>query len=239
MQMDVAVSIAIGLTFLGSALVSLPTLAVEWMKRDSPEVVYSVETAEPAVALTIDDGPSEATTEILDVLDEHGAHATFFLIGERVERRPDLARHIVAEGHEIGHHMMEDRSSKDLPEEAFEEEFEAMDRILDELGGGRLFRPGSGWHDDRMVREAEERGYRTALGSVYPFDAHVPWAGLASWYVLQTTTPGSVLVLHDGPERGRRTAEVLRSVLPELSRRGYRVVSLSSLLELEPAEAER
>jgi len=229
--MDLAVSIAIGLTFLGSAMVAVPNLLVEWAKRSTPEVVFSVGTDEKLVALTIDDGPSAATPEILQVLEENGARATFFLIGEHVESRPDLARSIVEAGHEVAHHMMEDQPSRDLPPEVFEKRFDEMDRILTELGGSRLFRPGSGWYDDQMLATVEQRGYQTVLGSVYPFDAHVPWSGFHYWYVLQNTVPGSIIVLHDGPERGVRTAEALRSILRELNRRGYRVVTASTLLD--------
>src|SRR5215469_6802840 len=58
-----------------------------------------------AVAITIDDGPDpEVTVRVLDLLDEHAARATFFCIGERVDRHPALARAIVARGHEIGNH---------------------------------------------------------------------------------------------------------------------------------------
>jgi peptidoglycan-N-acetylglucosamine deacetylase len=231
--MNVAVPILLGLTFLGSAIASIPILAVEWAKGSSPEVVFSVEVSQPVLALSIDDGPSAATPEILDVLREHGARATFFLIGSELEPRSSVAERILDDGHELGHHMMEDRPSRELPQGEFEERFEAMDRLLEEFGGSRLFRPGSGWYTDRMVEVAESRGYRTVLGSIYPFDAHLPWSGFHAWYVLETAAPGAIVVLHDGPERGLRTADALRSILPELRRRGYRVVPVSELLALE------
>ena len=67
------------------------------------------------MAITIDDGPEpEVTGRVLDVLDEHGARATFFCIGERVERHPALARSIVARGHEIGNHSYRHRMSFSL-----------------------------------------------------------------------------------------------------------------------------
>lgn len=228
--MELAVSILIGLSFLGSAVVSVPNLVVEWANRSTPEVVFSVETADSVVALSIDDGPSSSTPEILSVLDEHDARATFFLIGDHLDDRPDAARRIADAGHELGHHMMEDRPTRALPADRFRESFQAMDRRLEALGGGDLFRPGSGWYDDDMVEAAADRGYRTVLGSVYPFDAQISSPGFLAWYVLQNTVPGSILVLHDGPERGTRTAEVLRSVLPELRRRGYRIETVSGLL---------
>jgi peptidoglycan-N-acetylglucosamine deacetylase len=234
--MSFALPVVLGLTFLGSALLSLPTLVVEWGKRGGTEVVFSAVIDEPVVALTIDDGPSESTEEILEVLREHEVQATFFVIGDHVRERPDLARRMVEEGHELGHHMMEDRPSRALPPAEFDDRFRAMERILGEHGGSGVFRPGSGWYDDRMVETAAARGYRTVLGSVYPFDAHLPWAGFHSWYVLETISPGDIIVLHEGPERGPRTVEVLRAVLPELQRQGYRVVTVSDLLSMESGE---
>jgi len=230
--MNVVIPVVAGLALLGSSLIALPTLVVEWAKRGDSGVVFAVDTHERVVAITIDDGPSAATPEILKVLDDHGSRATFFLIGSQIEAYPELAEQIVEAGHEVGHHMMEDRPSNALSDEEFIRRFDRMDRILDDLGGSRWFRPGSGWYDDDMVRTAAERGYRTVLGSVYPYDAHIPWTGFLSWYVRQHTTPGSIVVLHDGPERGVRTAEVLRSVLSDLDRRGYRAVTLTELTEL-------
>ena len=237
-DMSLAVPIILGLTFLGSALASLPALAVEWGKRTTPEVVFSAEVAQPVVALTIDDGPSSATEEILEVLREHEARATFFLIGTHLQAETELAERILREGHEVGHHMMEDRPTRSLPQEVFEARFKAMDELLAGFGGSQVFRPGSGWYNDQMVEFAAERGYRTVLGSVYPFDTHLPWTGFLSWYVLETVTPGAIVVLHDGPERGLRTAQVLSAVLPELRRQGYRVVPVSELLDLEEMEME-
>jgi peptidoglycan-N-acetylglucosamine deacetylase len=234
--MNLAVPIILGLTFLGSALASLPALAVEWGKRTTPEVVFSAEISKPVVALTIDDGPSSATLEILEVLREHESRATFFLIGTHLEADMELSERILEEGHELGHHMMEDRPTRSLPPETFEARFTAMDELLAGLGGSRVFRPGSGWYNDEMVEFAAGRGYRTVLGSVYPFDTHLPWTGFSSWYVLETVTPGAIVVLHDGPERGLRTADVLRAILPELRRQGYRVVPVSELLSLEEME---
>ena len=231
--MDILFPIVFGLTILGSTITAVPTLLMERWRTESPEVLFYVGTREPVVALTIDDGPSVATPEILEVLAKNDARATFFVIGEHVRERPDLTRRLVAEGHELGHHMMFDQPSIDLPVETFQARFEEMDAILDDLGGSRVFRPASGWYNERMVEDAARLGYRTVLGSVYPFDAQVPFPKLSTWYMRQLVGPGSVLVLHDGPERGPRTAEVLRALLPELRARGIKVVPVSTLTELE------
>jgi len=235
--MTLLIALAFGVAALGSALTALPTLVVEWRRSDAPEVLFYVGTDERVVSLTIDDGPSPATPEILDVLAENGAHATFFVIGDRVREHPDLVDRLVAEGHELGHHMMVDEPSIELSPEAFREQLEEMDRILDGYGGSTLFRPASGWTDDRMVEEASRLGYRTVLGSVYPFDAQHSLSGLSTWYIRQLVDPGAILVLHEGAERGPRTAEVLRTLLPELRARGIRVVPVSQLVALERSAA--
>jgi peptidoglycan-N-acetylglucosamine deacetylase len=231
--MGILFAIVLGLTALGSAVTALPTLLMEWQRSESPEVLFYIATREPVVALSIDDGPSEATGEILEVLAENEAHATFFVIGDHVREHPELTRRLVLEGHELGHHMMADEPSIDLPEEAFRARFAEMDAVLDDLGGSRVFRPGSGWYNDRMVEDAAGLGYRTVLGSVYPFDAQIPVPTLSTWYMRQLVGPGSILILHDGPERGPRTAQVLRALLPELRARGIEVVTVSKLAGLE------
>ena len=80
-----------------------------------------------------------------------------------------------------------------------------------------------------MLALAEERGYGTALGDVFPFDPQIPSSRFHAWYILQTVRPGSVIVLHDAGDRGERTAATLETVLPALRERGYRVVTLSEL----------
>jgi peptidoglycan-N-acetylglucosamine deacetylase len=228
--MKIILAVAAAAAFLGSAVISLPKAAVGVLRSTGTSVLYSVETDQPRVSLTIDDGPSEATPEILAVLEEHHVRATFFLIGKHVEQYPEHARTIVERGHEVAHHMMADEPSIKLSEQEFLASFTQMDSILQDLGGARFFRPGSGWYNDRMIRAAEQFGYRVVLGSVYPFDAQLPYPSMAAWYVTENTEPGSIIVLHDGAERGRRTAEVLRHVLPELKRRGLQVMRLSDLI---------
>jgi peptidoglycan/xylan/chitin deacetylase (PgdA/CDA1 family) len=112
---------------------------------------------------------------------------------------------------------------------AFEDDLLAADQVLARFGTVSWVRPGSGWYSREMIEIIERHGYRCALGSVYPYDATIPSRSFAAHFIRRNVRPGAVLVLHDGGGRGRRTAGVLREVLPELRRRGYRVVSLSEL----------
>lgn len=218
-----------------------PTVAVGIASRLSPAVVFSAEVEERVVALTIDDGPSAATDEILRVLSEHDAHSTFFLIGRHAARRPATIERIRAQGHELAHHMMADEPSIRLDRDTFLAQFGQMDRLLDQLDGARWFRPGSGWYGPTMLADVERSGYRLVLGSVYPFDAQIPSPDFMAWYILEKVRPGSIIVLHDGADRAARTAAALARVIPELRRRGYRIVTVTDLLRFEGTDryAER
>jgi peptidoglycan/xylan/chitin deacetylase (PgdA/CDA1 family) len=201
-----------------------------------PGCLYRVPTRARLIALTLDDGPDASTTApILAELRRHGARATFFLIAGRVQGREPLVRQMVADGHELGNHFTRDRASIRLSAEEFERDLDQAHRILARFGSVHWARPGSGWYSRAMIATMQRQGYRCALGSVYPYDATIPWSAFATWYILRNARPGAILVLHDGGARGRRTARVLRDVLPTLHQRGYGVVSLSELVAGVPA----
>jgi len=221
------------LTALGAALWTAPRWLVPRIAARSPRCLYEVPTPEPVVALTIDDGPDPANTrDILDVLRAHEARATFFLISSRVPGNEALVAAIVAEGHELGNHLTRDEPSVRLPPDAFAAAIREAGSVLGRFGPVRWLRPASGWYDDTMLDTIEREGYRCALGSVYPYDAHQSSARLSAAYVSSNVRPGAVIVLHDGRDRGRRTADVLRRVLPVLRARGYRVATLTELAAL-------
>jgi peptidoglycan/xylan/chitin deacetylase (PgdA/CDA1 family) len=222
---------AIGALLAAAALLwSAPLWLIDRLASRHPGCLFRAVTAEPVVALTIDDGPDPASTRsILAELRRYQARATFFLIAERVVGREALVREIVRDGHEVGNHFTRDRPSIRLPPDSFEADLLRARRVLAPFGGTGWARPASGWYSPGMVATMRRHGYRCALGSVYPYDASVPSTVFAAAFILENAHPGAVLVLHDGGARGRRTAVVLRRVLPELRRRGYRVVGLSDL----------
>jgi peptidoglycan/xylan/chitin deacetylase (PgdA/CDA1 family) len=214
----------------GAALWTAPEWLIDRLGRRHPGCLYRVATPVPLVALTIDDGPDPGSTPlILAELRRQRARATFFLITERMRGREQLVRTLVAEGHELGNHFTRDRASIRLSPSAFEADLLRAQQTLAPYGAAKWARPGSGWYSPEMIDIMRRHGYRCALGSVYPFDATIPSTSFAARYILWHARPGAVVVLHDGGSRGRRTAKVLREVLPELRRRGYRVVSLTSL----------
>jgi peptidoglycan/xylan/chitin deacetylase (PgdA/CDA1 family) len=208
-------SAILALILIASVLAALrPAWVVAALARLSPEVIYFVDTRDPVVALTVDDGPDPvATAKILDVLRQHDARATFFLLASRMPGNEDVVLRTV--------------------EENLERQLLESHEVLSQFADVRWFRPGSGWYNAGMLSTLRKHDYRCALGSVYPFDPQVPSSWFAAHYILWNVRPGSIIVLHDYGARGERTAAALATILPELDRRGFRVVTLSELLDLD------
>ena len=218
------------LAMTGAIVWTAPDWLIQRLAQWYPGCLYEVHTRKRIVALTIDDGPDPASTPlILAELRRHQATATFFLITNRLRGQERLVRSLVAERHELGNHFTQDRASILLDPHAFEADLLHAHRNLSTWGRSIWARPGSGWYSQAMIEVMRRHGYRCALGSVYPLDAMIPSVTWATHYILRNAKPGAIVVLHDGGSRGQRTARILAEVLPELRRRGYRVVSLSEL----------
>lgn len=215
---------------LGAALVR-PHPIVGLLARRFPDVLFFAEIEEPLVALTFDDSPhATLTPRILDALAEHGARATFFVIGAHVPGNEGILRRIVAEGHELGNHLLTDAPSARLPPDEFANQLRQTHDLLTPYGEIRWFRPGHGRFHRPMLDHVRAHGYRCALASAFAFEFHVPFAGYAARHLLLHARPGAVIVLHDGAADRERTVETLRRLLPKLTRRGYLVVTLSELV---------
>ena len=233
---------ALGKSMMGAFRVGLlailcagctPFSMVRDIAARNPGCLYYTRSQQKVVALTLDDGPDSTTTpQILDALRDNDARATFFLISSRVKGNDALVVRAISESHEIGNHMSRNEASISLTSEEFEESLLEADSVLRRFGSLRWARPGSGFHNLAIRSAMRRHGYQCALGSVYPFDPQLPFAGLTTASVLRTVRPGAVIVLHDGGYKGRNTIKVLPRLLQELRRRGYRVVTLSELIHL-------
>ena len=209
-----------------------PRWAIRVLASQSPEVIYFVETEKPMVALTIDDGPDAQTTpQILNLLRQYDAQATFFVIAGHIPGNETLMQRTLAEGHEIGNHLLVDEPSIELSLSEFEQQLVEADTILGRYANTHWFRPGSGWFNADMLAVTRKHNYQTVLGSIYPFDPHIPSSWFATHHILAKIKPGAIIILHDNGVRGQRTVATLAKILPELQQQGYQVVTLSELLK--------
>ncbi|EAW13012.1 chitin deacetylase CDA4 [Aspergillus clavatus NRRL 1] len=220
-----------------------PSLLIRYLQHRWPDVLFHVPTTKKLVALTIDDAPSQYTADILHELHTHGAHATFFVIGAQVPGREAVLADLVRARNELANHAMHDEPSRALSDEVLAGQLAAVQaRIraayeaagvperepgVGAAAGERYFRPGSGFFSASMRELVRALGYRLVLGSVYPHDPQIPYWRVNAAHVLGMVRPGSIIICHD---RREWTLPMLRKVLPELKRRGYRVVTLTELL---------
>lgn len=203
----------------------------------SQHLVCRVPLHERRIALTFDDGPNPAVTpRLLDLLDAHGARATFFLIGRNAARFPRLAAEVAARGHELGNHSHDHLALPVLPRPLLLRQMERAAGAIHAAAGVRphLFRPPHGWFSRRMLRWLAEQGYVPVLGDVYPQDTLRPGAPVLAARVLARVQAGSIVILHDGSALGtvnrHQTVDALEAALPRLRAAGYAVGTVGELL---------
>jgi peptidoglycan/xylan/chitin deacetylase (PgdA/CDA1 family) len=212
-----------------------PNTLIRYFQRRWPDVLWHVPTSEKIIALTIDDAPSEFTKGILEVLNENEAKATFFVIGGQVTGREGVLEEMVKSGMELGNHAMHDEPSRSLSPSQLESEMKEVESSINgtyaAVGQERppnYFRPGSGFFSTRMRAQVKELGYQMVLGSIYPHDPQIPYPTVNARHILSMARPGGIIICHD---RRGWTKPMLRKVLPELRRRGYKITTVTGLLE--------
>jgi peptidoglycan/xylan/chitin deacetylase (PgdA/CDA1 family) len=187
-------------------------------------------------AVTFDDGPyPTATGRILDVLARFGARATFFMLGGHVRRHPDLARRVVAEGHEAGVHGDSHWPMPFLLPGAMRREVLRCAASIEEATGSapRFYRPPFGFMTPGQARFVRNLGYEPVLGDVYPEDPHLPGVERIVARVMPRLRDGSILILHDGSPIGSpsrtQTVDALAIILAEAALRGLRGTTVAEV----------
>lgn len=212
-----------------------PTFLIRYFQNRWRDVLWYVPTSSKIVALTIDDGPSQYTEEIMKILRDNGATATFFIIGSHVFGHEETLQELIRNGNELGNHAMYDEPSRSLSDDVLVGQIQAVGEELhkayNEVGVDdppNYFRPGSGFFSERMGKLLQSLGYKLVLGSIYPHDPQISSWRLNAWHILSMVQPGGIIICHDGRSW---TAPMLRKVLPEMTRRGYRIVTVTKLLK--------
>lgn len=220
----------------GVALASylLPGLAGLWPALRRPLGIEDRTASGLGYALTFDDGPhAQGTPAVLEILAGAGVDATFFLVGEQVQRNPALAREIVAAGHRVGLHCHRHRNLLRVTPRGVREDITRAEAIIEGATGCSLslYRPPYGIANAAALRIAQGRGWRTLLWSQWgrDWEARATPDSIAA-RVTRGVAAGSVLLLHDAddyssPGSWRGTVGALPQVLEALARRGLQPVA--------------
>ncbi len=203
---------------LSHALLLYPTLRpnVQWL---GPVITqFAAEGKE--VWLTIDDGPTEDTPAILELLASRSVRATFFLKGEGASHRPEFVRAIAAAGHSIGNHSQTHPSVTFwcLPPVSIATEIDQCNTVL---GAQRYFRAPVGMKNPAVHPALADRGMRLIGWSVRGFDTVTTDAERVAGRIVPRVQPGAIIVMHQGRPQ---SVACLERVVDDLKRAGYSLV---------------
>lgn len=189
--------------------------------------------AKPMIALTFDDGPWPGQTEqILSVLVQRQAMATFFMTGKQVERAPAIAQALVQSGMMVGNHSYSHRRLDVAPADVVEWEILWTTHRIEEVTGAHPMwvRAPGGHFGPAVYTATEHAGARAILWTIDPQD----WRGTQSpeelaWSVVSAAQPGGVILLHDGGGDRWQTIAALPLIIDGLRAAGYQFVTLDQL----------
>lgn len=223
----------------GAALAAAGALAYGARSRSSQlfgPSVWKGPATRRAIALTFDDGPSESTSDLLTLLHDHNARATFFQCGHHVRRLPRVAQRCAAEGHEIGNHTDTHQSLYlRSPQFIYDQLARAQSSIAEITGvTPTLFRATYGVRWPGLAAAQKRLGLLGVMWTAVARDWKLPAAGIVD-YVSPKAMPGAIVCFHDGRELLHHpdissTLEALAILLPRWREAGYEFVTVSELI---------
>jgi peptidoglycan/xylan/chitin deacetylase (PgdA/CDA1 family) len=175
--------------------------------------------------LTIDDGPTDDTPAILDLLDRCGVRATFFVKGSLAAAAPERVHTIVGRGHTVGNHSQTHPSGSFwcLPPSRLKREIDGCTTVLRDITGTApaLFRAPVGMKNPFVHPLLQQRGLTLVGWTVRGFDALRDGGGEVARRIVEWLEPGAIVVLHQGRSW---SAATMQRVIEEIQQRGYRFV---------------
>ncbi len=190
------------------------------------------------VALTFDDGPHPAyTPQILRILKQYNARATFFVVGAQAQKYPELIRAEVAAGSSVGNHTYDHVSLVKIPPAYVGTEIKACGQIIQQITGRapHLFRPPGGTYDATVAQMSDALGYTMVLWTADPGDYAGPGADVILGRTLARVNNGAIILLHDGIGQ---TIQMLPRLLQYLRANGYETVTVDEMLkQARPSDA--
>ena len=197
------------------------------------DAAYIDPSGEKVIYLTFDAGyENGATGKILDTLKKHNAPAAFFLVGHYIEKKPDLVRRMISEGHIVGNHTMHHPDASNLSAEAFQKELQELEQLYFDTVGqemSKFYRPPQGIYSEENLKIAQKLGYKTVFWSL----AYADWDNnaqpdplSAKKKLLGRTHDGMVLLLHC---TSQTNAQILDDLLSQWEELGYEFRSIEEL----------
>lgn len=196
------------------------------------EFVHRVGTDKRIVALTFDDGPTEYGLEVLDVLREKDVPATFYLVGENLEKNLDIGKRLVQDGHDLGNHSFTHQRFLLKSRSFIADEIEKTTALIRETGyaGNITFRAPYGKKLIGLPWYLSTHNIISVIWDVEP-DTNGSSADFLTEYTIQNTRNGSIILIHPWCKECTGAREAVPRIIDALRESGYTFVTISELLK--------
>ena len=184
-----------------------------------PKLVWRKDSLSKEIWLTFDDGPyPEVTPFILSILKKENVKATFFLVGQQIEKFPDLTERIIKNGHLIANHSYSHKNGWFTSKENYLNDIESCQRLMPD---NKLFRPPYGKITKTQITSLKEK-YKIILWDVLSYDFNQKISPKrVQENIIKNTTSGSIIVMHNNPVSFNNIQLVLEKSIKKLKAKGY------------------
>lgn len=203
----------------------IPVKTPNLVKRVLPSLVWNINTKQKVIYLTFDDGPTPEITEwTLNTLDKYNAKATFFCIGNNIEKYPQIFKLIIEKGHTIGNHTNNHLKGWKTKTIDYLENINIAQAQIDKFSKSNqlLFRPPYGRIKPKQIKEISKLNYRIIMWNILSKD----WDKTISKEtcldnVVKKTNSGDIVVFHDSIKASNNLKYVLPQMLDYFTKKGF------------------
>lgn len=191
-----------------------------------PHFVWSIPNREKTIYLTFDDGPTPQVTEwVLSILKQHNIKASFFCIGNNIEKHPDIFKKVIDEGHAIGNHTFNHLNGWNTDNKVYLDNIDQCENVISKglRTKSTLFRPPYGKIKSAQAAAVKKKGYKIIMWDVLSadFDQSItPQKCLEN--VTKNTQEGSVIIFHDSVKAYNNLEYALPEAIEYLKKKNFR-----------------
>ncbi len=233
MAVVVACSTVFVLFLMTSLFAKAPNTTVQTSTQSKQLPVYSVETKEPNVSLTINCAwNADDIDKILEALEAQETKVTFFMVGDWIEKNEEVAKKIHEAGHELANHSYNHPHVNNLSYDKNVEQIKKCSELIQNITGkpSTLYRGPYGEYNDTVINAAKDTNHMTIQWSIDTLD-YKALTGEQMWERIEPKLEnGSIILMHNGTEN---TANSLEFIITNIKNKGYNIVPVSELIYKE------
>ena len=199
-----------------------------WLPKLFKNYTWKINTTEPTIYLTFDDGPDPKPTRfVLDTLLQYHAKATFFCVGENIQKHRKIAQEIINQGHVLANHTMNHLKGWQTSHDDYVKNTNKCQETLEEYSTSSLFRPPYGRITKRQTKSLKESGYEIIMWDLisYDYDDKID-INQALKQLIRNSKPGSIVVFHDSTKAWKQLKIMLPKYMHALNKQGYSFKSI-------------